>query len=75
MRTVQNWVEKEDMTIPYDMPIQTNREVTANHPDIVIKWWSVQQEGRRLPNLRSGVPYMYVFCRGRKVCLMQLLDY
>ena len=28
---------------------------------------------RPSPNLRSGVPYM--FCRGRKVRLIQLLDY
>ena len=30
-------VEKDDNTILYDMPIQTDRATTANQPDIVIK--------------------------------------
>lgn len=29
--------EKGDITILCDMPIQTDREIAANHPDIVVK--------------------------------------
>lgn len=29
--------EKDNITILYDMPIQTDREISANWPDIVIK--------------------------------------
>ena len=29
--------EKDDITILYDMPIHTDREISANRPDIVIK--------------------------------------
>ena len=34
LRTVN---EKNDFTILYDMPIHTDREISANHPEIVIK--------------------------------------
>ena len=45
MDTVDKWyehdpktvVEKDDITILYDMLIQTDRTITANRPDIVIK--------------------------------------
>ena len=45
MDTVDKWyehdpktvVEKDDITILYDMSIQTDRAITANRPDIVIK--------------------------------------
>ena len=29
--------EKDGITIPYDLPIHTDREISANRPDIVIK--------------------------------------
>ena len=45
MDTVDKWyehdpktvVEKDDVTILYDIPIQADRTITANRPDIVIK--------------------------------------
>ena len=45
MHTVDKWYkqelrtvnEKNDFTILYDMPIHTDREISANHPEIVIK--------------------------------------
>ena len=34
---LQKRAKKNDITIPYDMPIHTDREISANRPDIAIK--------------------------------------
>ena len=37
MNRKQSVTENEDVTILWDMPIHTDRKITANRPDIVIK--------------------------------------